>query len=113
MHDEQVTKLGRNWDELNCRVLPTSKRTCCSTSGAIVVYQGDGEAEIKLVLSFRYASSAELDDTPKAAAQAAGIGGKAELAIHQERSLLSDNFREAWRDPIGALLAETRPTSFQ
>ena len=33
------------------------------------------------VLNVRFGSLAELNDTPKAAAQAAGIGGKAEVAI--------------------------------
>ena len=46
----------------------------------------------------RFGSLAELNDTPKAAVLAAGIGGIADLAIHQKQPFVSGKFRETTRE---------------
>jgi len=50
---------------------------------------------IAKILTVAFGSIAELNDTPKAAVRAAGIGGIADLAIHLEQPFLSGKFQES------------------
>ena len=55
----------------------------------------------------RSGSVADPHDIPKAAVRAAGIGGKADLAIHRKQPFVSGKFRKATRELERRVLAET------
>ena len=54
--------------------------------------------DITTEVTGRNGSLAELNDNPKAADRAAGIGRIADPAIHRRRSFLSGKFRETIRE---------------
>ena len=60
----------------------------------------------RIALNVAFGSVADLEYIPKAAVQAAAIGGKADLAIRRKRPPVSGEFRETTRELERQVLAE-------